>query len=110
MMILQDDILYDDITWWYFMMIVYDDDMSWGHGDGYVVLRASMNRPMIKAVCGETMVHSTETVWEMLAQEEWLGCHHNTSPMVDILGSILVWASYMIFYGFLYIQSICIMF
>ena len=26
------------ITWWF-----YDDEMSWGHSDGYVVLGASMD-------------------------------------------------------------------
>ena len=32
------------------------------------------------------MIHSTEAVWEMLTRKEWLGCHHETSPMIDIPG------------------------
>ena len=57
-------------------------------------------RPVIEVAYGETMIHSTEAIWEMLAQEEWLGCRHDTSPMVDIPGSTPVWAPYMIFFGF----------
>ena len=40
----------DNIAWWCYMiklcddiMIIYDDEMSWGHGDGYIVLRAPMD-------------------------------------------------------------------
>ena len=33
----------------------------------------------------------------MLAREEWLGCRHDASPMVDILGSTPVWVQYMYF-------------
>ena len=88
------------IIWWYYMIILYDNEMSWGQGDGYVVLRTPMDGPMIKAAYGETMIHSTEAVWEMLAQEEWLGCHHDASLMFDILESTLVWAPYMIFFCF----------
>ena len=43
-------------------MILYDNEMSWGYGDGYVVLRALMDEPMIKAIYGEIMIHSTEVV------------------------------------------------
>ena len=60
-------------------MILYDDEMSWGHGDVYIVLRALMDGPVIEAVYGETMIHSIKAVVEMLAQEEWLGVtmiHH----------------------------------
>ena len=70
-------------------MILYDDEM-WGHGDGYVVLRASMDGPVIDAAYGETMIHSIEAVWEMLVREEWLGCRHDTLLMVDIPRSTLV--------------------
>ena len=55
---------------------------------------------MIDITYGETIIHSTETVWKMLAREEWLGCRHDTSPMVDILGSTPVWAPYMVFSSF----------
>ena len=75
------------ILWWYYIMVLYDDEMSWGHEDGYVVLRAPMDGPMIEVAYGETMIHSTEIVWEMLAQEEWLRCNYDASPMFDIPGS-----------------------
>ena len=45
-----------------------------------------MNGLVIDAANGETMIHSNEVVWEMLAQEEWLGCRHDTLPIVNILG------------------------
>ena len=70
------DILYDDITW-YYMMIFYNNEMSWGHDDGYIVLRAPIDGPMIEAAYGETMIDSTKTVWEILTREEWLGCRHD---------------------------------
>ena len=59
-----------------------------------------MDGLVIEAAYEETMIHSTKVVWEMLAREEWLGCHHDASPMFDILESTLVWAPYMIFFGF----------
>ena len=65
---------------------------------------------MIEATYGETMINSTEAVWEMLTRKEWLGCRHDTSPMVNIPGSTLVWAPYMIFFDFHDIKPICIMF
>ena len=55
---------------------------------------------MIEVAYGETMIHSTEAVWEILAREEWLGCRHDVSPMFDIPESTLMWAPYMIFSGF----------
>ena len=75
-----------------------------------------MDEPVIEAAYGETMIHSTEGVAEMLAQEEWLGCRHDTSPMVDIPGSTPVCAPYMIFsyfhdikiYMYYVFKSICI--
>ena len=51
------------------MMILYDDEMLWGHGDGYVVLWAPMDGLVIEVAYGEIMIHSTEVVWEMLARE-----------------------------------------
>ena len=60
--ILYDDIIGWYIIWWYYMMILYDNEMSWGHGDGYVVLRAPMDRPVIEVAYGEIMIHSTEIV------------------------------------------------
>ena len=65
-----------------------------------VMLRSttgSYGRPVIEVAYGETMIHSTEAVWEILAREEWLGCRHDASPMFDIPGSTLVWAPYILF-------------
>ena len=52
---------------------------------------------------GRCYFHSIEAVWEMIAQEEWLGCRHDASSMFDIPGSTLVWAQCIIF-GFQYIK------
>ena len=58
----------------------------------------SYGRPVIEVAYGETMIHFTEAVCEILAREEWLRCRHDTSPMVDIPGSTSVWAQYMVFF------------
>ena len=55
-------------------------------------------RPMIEVAYGETLFHSTEAVWEIIAREEWLGCWHDASPMLDIPGSTPVWAQYILFF------------
>ena len=55
---------------------------------------------VVKIVYGETIIHSTEAVWEILAREEWLGYRHDASPMFDILRSTSMWAQYIIFYDF----------
>ena len=89
----------------YYMIILYDDEMSWEHGDGYVVLQAPMDGLVIKATYKETMIHFTEIVMEMLARKELLGYRHDTSPMVNISGSTPVWAPYMIFSSFHVIKS-----
>ena len=76
-----------------------------------VMLRSttgSYGRPMIEVAYGETMIHSTEAVWEILARKEWLGYRHDASLMFDISGSTPVWAQYMIFSNFHDIKSICI--
>ena len=52
----------------------------------------SYGRTFLEAAYREIMIHSTEAVWEMLARKEWLVCRNETSPMVDILGSTLMWA------------------
>ena len=44
-------------------------------------------RPVIEVAYGETLFHFIEAVWEMKAREEWLGCRHDASPMLDIPGS-----------------------
>ena len=71
---------------------------------------SSYGRPVLEAAYGEMIVHSTESVWKILAWEKWLGCRHDTSPMVDIPGSTLVWAQYMSFFDFKIWKLICIMF
>ena len=48
----------------------------------------SYRRPVLEAAYGETIIHSTEAIWEILTREEWLGCWHDTSPMVDIPGRV----------------------
>ena len=55
---------------------------------------------MIEVAYGETMIHSIEFVWEILAREEWLGYRHDASSMFDILGSTPVWAQHILFSGF----------
>ena len=50
--------LYDEI----YTMILYDDEMSWGYGDGYTVLQAPMDGSVIDVVYRETMIHSIEVV------------------------------------------------
>ena len=65
-----------------------------------VMLRSttgSYGRPVIDVVYAKTLIHSTETVWKILAREEWLGCRHDASPIVDIPGLTPVWAHYMYF-------------
>ena len=71
----------------------------------------SYGRPMIEVAYGKTLFHFIEVVWEMIAREEWLGCRHDASPMLDILGSTPVCAQYILLSGFQrYKKLICIMF
>ena len=65
----------------------------------------SYGRPVIEVVNGETLIHSTEAVWEILAREEWLGCRHDASPMFDIPGSTPVWAPNLLFSDFQNIKT-----
>ena len=60
----------------------------------------SYGRPKVEAAYEEIMIYSTEAVWEILAREEWLGCRHDTSLMVDIPESTPVSAQYMVFSDF----------
>ena len=64
--------------------------------------KGSYGRPVIEVAYGETLFHSTEAVWEMIAQEEWLGCRHDISPMLDIPRATPVWAQYILFSGFFF--------
>ena len=84
------------------MYILYNDLMR-GHED-LVMLRSttgSYGRPVIDVAYEEILFHSTEAVWELIAQEEWLGCGHDASPMFDIPESTLVWVQYILFSGFM---------
>ena len=76
------------------------NDLRKGHVD-LVMLRSTTGfygRPVIEIAYGETLFHSIKAVWEMKAQEEWLGCRHDASPMLDIPGSTPMWAPYIIFW------------
>ena len=106
-------ILYDDFIWWwshkvamclihiymYIMILWWWDVMRtrwWLRST-----TGSYGRPVIEVVYGETLIHSTEAVWEILAWEEWLGCRHDASPMFDISVLTPVWVQYIyIFSGF----------
>ena len=50
---------------------------------------------------GRYYFHFTEVVWEMIAQEEWLGCRHVASPMLGIPRSTPVCAQLYYFLFFL---------
>ena len=67
--------------------------------------KGSYGRPVIEVAYEETIFHSTEVVWEMVAQEEWLGCRHNASLMFDISELTPVWAPYILFFYFLEIKT-----
>ena len=87
-----------------YICILYDDFyvMTRCHEDT-VMLRSttgSYGRPVIEVAYEKTMIHSIEAVWEILGRKEWLGCRHDASPMLDIPGSTLVWAPYIIFSDF----------
>ena len=60
----------------------------------------SYGRLVIEVAYGKTLIHSTEAIWEILAQEEWLGCRHNASPIFDIPGSTSMWTQYIYFLDF----------
>ena len=55
----------------------------------------SYGQPVLEVAYGKMMIHSIEAVREILAQEEWLGCQHDASPMIDISGSTPMWAQYI---------------
>ena len=86
-----------------------DDMRKWFYGDDYVVLRAPMDDLLWRSHMGRWYFHSIEAVWEMKAQEEWLGCRHDASPMFDILGSTPVWAQCIIFSGFSYYKNLYVL-
>ena len=65
----------------------------------------SYGRPVIAVAYGEMLCHSIETVWEMVAREEWLGCQHDALPMFDIPESTPVWAQCIYFLDFKNIKT-----
>ena len=84
-----------------YIYILYDDVMRC-HEDT-VMLRSttgSYGRLVIKVAYEEILFHSTEAVWEIVVQEEWLRCRLDASLMFDISGSTPMWAPYILFYGF----------
>ena len=58
-------------------------------------IMGSYGRLVIEVAYRETLIHSTEAFWKILAREEWLGCRHDASSMFDIPGSTPVWAQYI---------------
>ena len=89
--------MYFDI--YIYICILYNDFMRC-HEDTMMLrgTTGSYGQPMIEVAYGEILFHSIDAVWEMKAREEWLGCRHDASPMLDILGSTPVWAPYIIFW------------
>ena len=68
-----------------------------------VMLRSTTGpygQPMIEVAYEEILFHSTEVVWEIIVQEEWLGCRYDASLIFDIPGSTPVWAPYILFSNF----------
>ena len=47
---------------------------------------------------GDTLIHSTEAVWEILARREWLGCQHDATLMFNIPESTPMWVQYIYIY------------
>ena len=81
---------------WLRILILYicilHNDLMRGHED-LVMLRSttgSYGRSVIDVAYGQILLHSTEVVWELIAQEEWLECRHDASPMFDMPESTLV--------------------
>ena len=83
-------------------MYILHNDLMRGYVD-LVMLRSttgSYGRPVIEVAYGEILFKSIEAVWELIAREEWLGCRHDASPMLDIPRSTPVWAQCILFSGF----------
>ena len=88
--------------WLSILIYMYNYDFHMGF-HLMVMLRTttgSYGLPIIKVAYGEILFYSIEAVWEIIAQEKWLGCQHDASSMFDILGSIPVWAAYILFFDF----------
>ena len=83
--------MYIMILWWWDVMRIW----WWLHST-----TGSYGRPVIELTYGETLIHSTEVVWEILARKEWLSCLHDASPMFDIPESTPMWVPYILFSEF----------
>ena len=87
---------FDDKTIRWLCILIYTYMYKYDYVIGFnliVMLRSTTGfygRLVIELVYGETIFHSTETIKELVAREEWLGCRHDASPMFDISGSTLV--------------------
>ena len=60
-----------------------------------MMLRITMGpygRPVIEVAYGEMIFSLHRGCMGMITWEEWLGCRHDVSPMLDIPGSTPVWA------------------
>ena len=65
-----------------------------------VMLRSTTGpygRPMIEVAMGRLYFHSTETVWEMIAWEEWLRCRHDVTHVGHTRVNTSVGSMYIIF-------------
>ena len=60
----------------------------------------SYGRPVIEVAYGETMIHSTEAVWEILARKEWLGVGMMHHPCLTYSGRHKCGLNIDIFFGF----------
>ena len=95
---------------------LYDDEMSWGHGDGYVVLQAPMDGPVIEIVYEETMIHSTEAVLgdvssrKVVRMSSWYITHGRHTRVNTSVGTIycIFWFSWYKIYIYYVLKSIFI--
>ena len=66
----------------YMYICLHDHDYVMEYFYFMVILRSTTGpygRPMIEVAMGRLYFHSTETVWEMIAREEWLRCRHDVA-------------------------------
>ena len=71
------------IIWWY-----------------YIVLRAPIDDLWQRSHMERCYFHSTETVWELLAREEWLGCQHDVAHVGHTRVNTSVGSMYTAFLDF----------
>ena len=69
-----------------------------------VILRSTMGpygRLMTEVAYGRCYFNSTEAVWELIAQEEWLGCRHDVAHVGHTRVNTSVGSMYTIFWVFI---------